>query len=95
VEHRGIGYVLAIDDTIVELQCFNLGIKDVQAFMNTTKTSLVAGGKQLVSYRIWFQDKDGELSGGMMPGDNGDDIIMTENASNAHLEALRAQNPSC
>lgn len=84
-----IGYVLAIDDTITEMRCFNEGIEHVQAFMNTDKTPVnIQGGGIILSFRLGFMDKRDELTGFMMQGEDGNDIVTTENYSEEDLEAL-------
>ena len=44
--------------------------------MNTAQFSIEIGsGEAVIVYRLGFSDKGGELSGFMMQGKNGDDII--------------------
>ena len=85
----GIGYVLAIDGTIQERRCSTLGLQGEYAFMNTDRFSVqVDGGQEVKVYRLGFSDNGhGLLSGYMMQGDNGDDIIGTKGLDESFLKA--------
>jgi len=91
---RAIGYVLAVSDSIAEIRCTPLGLSGEQAFMSNQRQILIINGKQILSYQVGFTDNNGTLSGYMILGEDGGNIITTENFSLADLEAL-GQSSSC
>jgi hypothetical protein len=89
----GIGYVLALDDTVTEIRCTNLGIAGQQSFMNTTVQTIEVGppvGGKIVSFRLGFAIKDdGEWSAFMMQGEDGGAIIATSSFKVEDLAGLQ------
>ena len=78
----GIGYVLAVDNTITEIRCTNLGIAGQQSFMNTDLQTIHVGpplGGTITSFRLGFTIEKGEWIAFMMQGTEGNAIIATSN----------------
>jgi hypothetical protein len=85
----GIGYVLAVDQTITEIRCSNEGLTPTQAFMSTQKVSIQTAGGPVQCNLVSFMDKGGKLSGFMRQGIAGIDVVATEDVDEEHLEMVK------